>query len=276
MLNIIKLKNTITWKNTYFLFLSVAIATTLGCKKEKNAADISQNTKDTPGSLMLKYLSNSLVDADYTVMVSSARGFSLYEEPTHINESTMSAIEGYSKQKENVGELSVNDKKIPFKNETYFYQIDTDETLSTTDFTGTKNHYVFNTTASATVPSFDIEKYSPTVTSLSFEGLVEKKINASKGFTINWVPDADIPGEYANGLVILATEMEDADPLVTYFEVNDHAGNYTINSDDLSQFVNHGYVYIYYARGYSSIENISGKNIDFRFLTYGWAKIYFK
>jgi len=244
-----------------------------GCKKDNHVNDQSLKPK-TAAAVMRQFLIGNET-SDFTVLVSSARGISLYEQ-SGINTATNSGIEAYAVNEHNVGVLSVNEKNIPFQGKTYFYQIDADSDALTTTYTGKMNQYQFSSTNTEAVPSFSIEKYSPAVSALNYEGILDKTINPQSDFIIIWGPDTQMPAEDNKGLIILAAEQENGlDPLISYFWVDDITGSFTVTSQMLQQFVGAGYVMVYYARGYSSLEEIDGKTIDFQFLTYSWSKIHF-
>ena len=102
-----------------------------------------------------------------------------------------------------------------------------------------------------------------------------EKINSTDGFTINWIPDYNMPSGNQNGLIILYSDDSSGNSEMTYFEVDDNIGQKTISSSDLNNFLDYGYVRVFYARSYTDVENISSKEIEFLFLGYAWSKIYF-
>jgi hypothetical protein len=123
-------------------------------------------------------------------------------------------------------------------------------------------------------PSFQIEEHSPNITNLEFPGLENLKIPKNSSFNIEWTPENSLP-ENSQGYVVLYSSEVDSDEIIsTQKVVNDSDGSVSFTSSDLYAFNNCPHLTILYGRGYNKTSVVEDKNIDLRFISISYSRIY--
>jgi hypothetical protein len=138
--------------------------------------------------------------------------------------------------------------------------------------TGVGLDYSFAST-SPKVPTFNLTKYSPRVTNLTFNGLVDNKLSRTGNLTVSWLADDQMVN--GKGLVIIMGSSDVDNATLITKEVDDNQGSVSITVDELGQFQNYASIKVYYSRGYYSDEVVAGKSLLFQFINYSWSRIYF-
>jgi hypothetical protein len=260
------------YKSIFAASLLMSSIAFLSCNKNTGDTKSTTTPAPSPFAIMSSALFTGEDPSDFTVLVSSSHGVSLFEENPLTRTSTV--IQAFQKDFVNAGSLVVNDQNIPFLDKTYTLQTDNpDLNLSSSLFTGVTNNYNF--VASGSIPSFQKSYYSPAVTNMTFSGLSDNKLDRNGTLTVNWTADRN----FTNGKGILMVFGVDANNNVSELvtkEVNDSEQSATITTSDLSKFNAFQSVNVMYAKGYNNVETISGKTIEFQFINSSWSDIYFK
>lgn len=247
-----------------FLLLTVTIS---GCRKDNSKA--TNHTAPSPVSIIMGSLMSDTTIEDFNILTSTTHPVSLYENYSLSRSSTI--IQAFSRATKNEGDFGVNNTPIPYKGSTYFLQ--TDSNIASANFTGVSNYYAFITKDS--FPSFQNNVYSPATTDLAFSGLVNNKISSTNGFTLTWTPDSRIPKD--EGVVVLYAINPDSPGVYvsSAILVKDTDGSLAISAGELSKFSGYFALDVFYGRGYSTLQAVSGKKINYTFINFSWASLLF-
>lgn len=254
-------------KNTIYKMLAFStFLLSISCSK-KNMNDINQSNTSNKNPLeLISKLGDS--ESDYSIKISTSLGHSL--SGTNSISKAAVFIEATNINEINLGDLSVNSMPIPFISHSYFYQLDS--TQNPLDFTGKTNNYKLTGVG---FPNFDINNYSATITDISISGLDSNKLQRNSNITINWTPDQSLPST-AECAVYVSGQDSNGNFITFYKPVTDNTGNYTISGADLSVFSDLERIRIFYAKGFSKLYQISGKNIEIGSIGFTYCTVFFK
>jgi|GEM_PF-1656918 len=247
--------------------LIICVLHITSCTKEK----LSNNPvyKDYATSLM-ELLLLGKDDADLNIRVSASHGVGLFQA-NPLEESRV-YISGSNVERKMLGELSVSNTNIPFNG--YYYSLGTMTVLDYSTFLGRNIDIVF--AGNYLFPSFQTNYYSPSVTNLTYTGLVDNKLPTDASLTISWEPDSLYVSNKA--LVIIEgdhlDDRKNPEYRTTYKEVNDKDASVVFNQEELQAFLKYKSIQIYFAKGYSVKENIDGRNVKFNFINFSCSRIY--
>jgi len=209
-------------------------------------------------------------ESDVFIKVSSDFGNSLYEI-SPLEFATVN-LQGFTGRKM-LGDMYISGTRVPFNGQ--YYSLGSTTVLDNSTFLGRDIDIQFDGTLP--FPSFQRSYYSPTVSNLTFDGIVDYQLPKDSNLTIYWMPDSLYITERA--LLIIEGEFRDGradiEYRTIYKELNDKDGRFTFSVEELKSFHKFEMIRINYAKGYSSTELIEGKRVKFGFLNRNWATIRF-
>lgn len=249
--------------------LSFAVLTAFTFASCKKTLDKSPGNISNTNPLQLISQLAEREESDFSIKISTSFGHSLFTANSTSNASVL--IEAASIGEMNVGELDVNGTHIPFKDKSYFYQLEAGE--SPQSYTGQNNTYNFN---GSTFPTFNVNEYSSAITDVSVEGVADdnKKLPRGQDLTINWTPDGELPGSAQCG-VYVSGETVDGTIVTLTKMVNDSDGSASISSAELNNFADMNRIKVYYARGFGNVHTINGKTVEIGSIGFTYVTIFF-
>ncbi|MDZ7845318.1 MAG: hypothetical protein U5L96_00215 [Owenweeksia sp.] len=172
-----------------------------------------------------------------------------------------------------MGELQVNNHNIPYKGK--YYKLRTDSSLQSSEFVGKTNSYDF--TGTDAIPDFERDLYCPDQTDLTYTGLENDSLPANASLTLSWTPDPNMPEGAKAGIIISSLPVPgNSETGSELIEVDDSEGQHTIKASVLSKYSDNQDITLWYIRGYNELEEMEGKDINFKFIGYSWTTLLIK
>ncbi len=217
-----------------------------------------------PLSSALEQMNFPSEQADFTLVVTSSKGISVYPNGSA---SAVVAVEAYSKQNTNIGNLSINTISIPFKEQKYFWSPDSSQSANLL-----LNKNLSIKLEGQTFPSFSTSEFSPNVTNYTINGLENKKINRNSGISYELINN-DGSQNMNYYLVVCGSNEQSSHTYNEQLGVNPLEIN--INSQILSEFADYDKIKIFIVKGVNKRLEIEGKTRDIRFLSHSYTTYYF-